>query len=105
MLTSRQFTTQSLLVAWLLSLSFAIAPSQTSAAPIHDAATQGNITKIKSLIGQGADVNQKDAEGNTPLHRAAISEKLDTMIFLLSLKADIEAKDQTGQSPMLSQSF
>ena len=39
---------------------------------LHEAATEGDVEKIKTLISGGADVNAKDDSGGTPLHNAVI---------------------------------
>jgi len=41
------------------------------AGPLHEAAKEGDLVTIKSLIAEGFDVNAKTKSGTTPLHVAA----------------------------------
>jgi ankyrin repeat protein len=51
-------------------LSFALA------GPLHDAAQKGDLTQVKQLITEGANVNAKDKNGITPLHSAAVGDHM-----------------------------
>lgn len=66
------------------------------AGPLHDAARTGDATLIQVLFDAGADVNERDAAGQTPLMSAAHASNLRTMDRLLMLGADTTARDHDG---------
>ena len=41
------------------------------AEPLHEAAKEGDLAKVKTLIAEGSDVNVRTGTGITPLHWAA----------------------------------
>ena len=74
----------------LLSVQFLIAVLLTAAlgaqstSPLADAAMRGDLTAVKSLIKQGADVNAAQGDGMTALHWAAErcdAELAETLVF------------------------
>ena len=58
----------------------------------HDEVNMGHLEVVQQLIGQGADVNGKDALGNTPLMSAAYTGQDDMVCILLASRADVTAK-------------
>jgi len=60
---------------------------------INDASRMGDSSLVFSLLMNGADVNERDKDGNTPLHNA--STKLIASI-LIGRGADIYAKNNEG---------
>lgn len=56
----------------------------------------------RRLIDGGADVNAKDAEGNTPLHGAAAAGKQELIELLLAHGADPNAANKDGVTPLYS---
>ena len=67
--------------------------------PLHLAASVGRLDMALTLILRGADVNAKDALGDTPLHRAAKEgDELMTKV-LIDNKADLFAKNNDGKIP------
>ena len=68
---------------------------------IHEAAKQGNLEKVRSLVDKDpALVAAKDKGGATPLHWAAYSGNVDIVRFLLDKGAAIDAKDVRGLTPL-----
>ena len=53
-----------------LVLTFALV-AYAAAAPLHDAAKQGNTKAIVALLDVGADPNERDTDHASPLHWAA----------------------------------
>ncbi len=70
------------------------------AEPIHEAAKEGDLAKIKSLIAEGSDVNVGDENGLTPLHFAAYGGYKDIAELLILKGANVNAVDKTGANPL-----
>ncbi|SVD27154.1 uncharacterized protein METZ01_LOCUS380008 [marine metagenome] len=62
------------------------------AAPIHDAAREGDIVGIQAQLDAGADVNAEDERGWTPLHHAAFKDQKELADFLITEGANADAK-------------
>src|ERR1035438_9251742 len=58
---------------------------------ILDAASAGDLKKVKALLAIGANVNEKNGNGWTPLHAAAHSGNAEMAALLLSNKAAVNA--------------
>jgi pectate lyase len=67
---------------------------------IHVAARCGILTKVKSLIKEGCDINTKDSSGKTPLHYAVEGEQKDVVEFLITNGADINIQSGRGETPL-----
>lgn len=79
--------------------------------PLLYAARQGDLEITKLLVEAGADLEQRDANGDTPLLTAIINatvatqpglstQHLDVAWYLIEQGADINATDWFGQSPL-----
>jgi hypothetical protein len=70
--------------------------------PIHDAARDGDLAKVKSLLNEHPDlVSSKDEKyGQTPLHIAAFNDRKDVAELLLASKADVNAQANNGTTPL-----
>ena len=53
---------------------------------------------VRSLIGQGADVNLPDANGRTPLMMAAMHGWQGVIEALLTARASVDQRDSEGRS-------
>ena len=53
----------------------------------------GDVGSISELIGQGVDVEAKDAEGNTAWHYTGWKGRMDACLILLKAGASIETCD------------
>lgn len=62
------------------------------------AASKGDLSKIRELLAQGADVNSKDFQGETPLHKA---KNLETVEALLSHAAAVDDRNNYGFTPLI----
>ena len=69
------------------------------------AARQGDKETIKKCITSGADLNVRDARGNTPLHLACIYGHIEIAKLLLAAKADYEIMTNEEISPLFTASF
>jgi ankyrin repeat protein len=69
------------------------------AANSHRYAPGGMLAAVKYLVEElGADVNQRDHEGNTALHNAATRGDDEMINFLVSKGADVKAVNRAGQT-------
>ena len=73
-------------------------PSHT---PLMRAALDGNTERVKELIHQGADINQRDDVGRTALMFAAINGHYETVKVLLEFGADVNAKSNKGGTALM----
>jgi ankyrin repeat protein len=65
------------------------------------AALDGNTERVKELIDQGADINQRDDNGRTALMFAVINTHYETMKVLLEYGADVNAKSNKGGTALM----
>jgi ankyrin repeat protein len=64
---------------------------------LHEAIMNGDLALAKLLLEQGADPNEKNADGKTPLHLAvAKDEYFELVELLVEKKADLEATTTGG---------
>ena len=70
------------------------------AAPLHEAAKEGDLPKVNSLIEGGADLNVRNENGATPLHFAADRGHKDVAELLISKGADVNAETKRGFTPL-----
>ena len=66
------------------------------AEPIHDAAKEGDLAKVKILIAEGSGVNVRDENGLTPLHIAAYQGYEEVAELLIFKGANVNAADKMG---------
>lgn len=65
------------------------------------AALDGNTERVRELINQGADINQRDDNARTALMFAVINGHYETMKVLLDHGADVNAKSNTGGTALM----
>lgn len=64
--------------------------------PLMQAAAEGDVARVRSLLAAGADANARDEEGATALMRAAHAGHLDAVRALVDAGADVDATDDRG---------
>ena len=67
---------------------------------LHTACEQGNLRMAKTLIECGANVNGRDADGNTLLHLTARNERKKTMQALFNCLCDPNIKNKEGRTSL-----
>jgi ankyrin repeat protein len=76
-------------------------PGQCATLPIHLASQrEDGFPFMATLLGAGADPNQRDGEGLTPLHRVAARGESLSVQMLLSRRAETNARDLRGRTPL-----
>jgi len=68
--------------------------------PMHQAAYFGEIDKVRSLLSERADINQKDIAKFTPLHCAVFGRNKEIVQLLLENGADVEARSCAYATPL-----
>jgi len=77
-------------------------PSPAGAAPdaLRQAAQDGNVAALATLLGGGSDVDARDAEGRTALMQAILHGQARAVAILLDHGADPNAADAHGTTPL-----
>lgn len=88
----------------LMALSISIGITHVDAAPIHEAAWDGNVATLQQLLQTpGVDVNAKDINRATPLMHAAYIGHIDGVNQLLAApNIDVNAKDKHGWTALIT---
>jgi cytochrome c len=73
--------------------------SELSAAPLHDAAKEGDLKRIEQLLAEGADINELTGP-NTPLHYAVQKKHPEAAELLIRRGADVNAARTTWGTPL-----
>jgi ankyrin repeat protein len=84
----------------LVMATGALAAFSATADLLHDAARDGNLSQVKILLKQGADVNKRTEAGETPLHWAALGGHTAVVNELLKSGADVNAQNGFGSTPL-----
>lgn len=67
---------------------------------VVDAVRNRDITSVRTLIGQSADVNAPEADGTTALHWAVHWNDIATVRLLLEAGADARSSNRYGATPL-----
>lgn len=71
------------------------------ASDVHEAAKQGDLAKLKTLIAENPDLaNAKNENQETPLHAAVSGGHLDIVDLLIAAEADVNAVDNQKRTPL-----
>jgi truncated hemoglobin YjbI len=71
----------------------------TRGTPLHQAARRGFCPVAAALLDHGADVEARDAKGETPLRRAVNCRQVEVVRLLVRRGADPHAADNRGVTP------
>ena len=75
------------------------------AGSLHDAARSGDVDLVNELVADGADINERDATGETPLLAAALAGQTAIVELLLSAEADPTVRNDRGMLPLHAAAF
>ena len=79
-------------------------PDETAApyfwTPLHSAARDGNLARIRALAEGGADLEAREHLGRTPLYIAAQWGRTDAVRLLIERGARVDARDRWGHTPL-----
>ncbi|MGQ0733897.1 MAG: ankyrin repeat domain-containing protein [Acidobacteriota bacterium] len=70
--------------------------AMAAASPVADAAQRRDLSTVRALVRDGADVNAPQGDGMTPLHWSALNADLDLMNVLLLAGATPELVTRVG---------
>lgn len=68
---------------------------------LMSAVEQGNIEKVRELLGQDADPNYRAKDGVTPFLRAAAACNQDLVLLLLKARANPDDRDGFGRTALM----
>jgi ankyrin repeat protein len=73
--------------------------------PIHTAALEGDLVKVRELAHKGNNINQKSSaadsyEGFTPLHMAINNGHKDVALYLIKGGAQVNVAGKIGRTPL-----
>ena len=80
----------------MLCLAMALSGAAPSDPPLADAARQGDVEAVRSLLRGGADVNGSQGDGMTALHWAAETGQVEIAEILIYAGANVEAVTRLG---------
>ena len=69
-------------------------------APIHNAAHNGNLNRVRQLLNQGVNVNERTNFDWTPLHKAAYRGRPNVVRELVRHGAKISTRNTNGRTPL-----
>ncbi|XP_063776732.1 ankyrin repeat and SOCS box protein 5 isoform X4 [Pseudophryne corroboree] len=87
------------------SASWGILTNQGSWAdrsPLHEAASQGRLLALKTLLSQGYNVNTLTIDHVTPLHEACLGDHVGCARTLLEAGANVNATTIDGVTPLFN---
>lgn len=84
-----------ILLGLIASINIGYAMEKES--PLHEAAKKGDVTQVKTLIEEGANINEQDAKGRTPLHWATEKGHPEVVEALIEAGADTNIEDENGE--------
>lgn len=84
-----------------LLMFFLLFATAVQAAPLHDAVEAGDLDSARSLLAEGADIDELDFRSGTPLHIASVKGEFEIFEMLLGAGADINSKEYSkSETPL-----
>jgi ankyrin repeat protein len=80
---------------------FLLFATAVQAGPLHDAIKAGDLVSARSLVAEGADIDELDFSTGTPLHIASVKGEFDIVEMLLDAGADINSEEYSkSETPL-----
>ena len=73
---------------------------QAVAGLLHDAARDGDVEAVKTLIAEGEDINKRDRFLGWPLHQAALNDFVEIAGLLIEAGADVNVEHRIFGTPL-----
>ena len=89
-----------LLMAFATVLGLYLAASAASPSPVADAAQKGDLSTVRSLLAQKADLNAPQADGATAIQWAAYRNDLAMADLLIAAGANVKTPNREGATPL-----
>ena len=70
------------------------------AGPLHDAARDGDLEKVRALIDEGAVIDEQSNRGETPLILATLEGQKEVVELLIDKGAAIDGRNAGGFTPL-----
>lgn len=88
------------IVEYIKSKGGDLIPRSNASHDLCEAVLSGDLSKVKSLIESGIDINAPDAQGSTALHIASSNGKVDITQLLIDSGAQINITNRFGYTPL-----
>jgi ankyrin repeat protein len=76
------------------------APSTAAHDDLREAAYENDLAAVEAFLAAGADLEARDADGDTALHMAAIQADSAVISALVVAGADVNARSKRGETPL-----
>jgi len=67
---------------------------------VQRAVLKRDLAELKSALGAGEDVDDKDEDGRTPLFQTIVDGSTELAAELMTHGADVNARDKAGETPL-----
>ena len=66
-----------------------------------EAAARGDVAEVRRLLDDGADVDERDAQGRTAVTAAALGDHVEVARVLIAAGADVDLQDSDRNNALL----
>jgi cytochrome c2 len=84
----------------LFAFVFAVSATHAVAGPLHNAARDGDVEQVGSLIASGEDVNKRNRMLGWPIHQAALNDYVGIAEMLIAAGADVNVEHKIFGTPL-----
>ncbi|MCU1328745.1 MAG: hypothetical protein JWN34_4115 [Bryobacterales bacterium] len=87
-------------ISAVLSVGLSAPLTAATSTALADAVERRDVSRVRTLLGTGVDVNAAQVDGTTALHWAAYNEDPDTVALLLKAGAGVNSVNRYGVPPL-----